>query len=67
MRGGILWRLAIDRAAFRDVLAGPTGVATLLHQCISFDGVSGSNDDTFWVDDVLDQSEADVISGVYYV
>lgn len=69
MRGGIIWRLAIDRAAFQDVLAGPTGVATLLHQCTSFDSisVSGAKGDTFWVDDVLDPSEADVISGVYYV
>ncbi|KJA22157.1 hypothetical protein HYPSUDRAFT_668406 [Hypholoma sublateritium FD-334 SS-4] len=67
MHGGIMWRLAIDRAAFRDVLEGPTGVATLLHQCTSFDSASGTKGDTFWVDDVLDPSEADVISGVYYV
>ncbi|KJA14273.1 hypothetical protein HYPSUDRAFT_208863 [Hypholoma sublateritium FD-334 SS-4] len=65
-RGGIIWRLAMDRATFHNVLAGPTSVTVLQHQCLSF-GTASSAADTFWVDDVLDPSEADALAGVYYV
>ncbi|KJA12809.1 hypothetical protein HYPSUDRAFT_93774, partial [Hypholoma sublateritium FD-334 SS-4] len=63
MRGGILWRLAIENASFQDVLAGPTTIATIQHQCVSWVTESGK----YCVDDVLNTHEADVISGVYYV
>lgn len=63
MRGGIIWRLAMDVASFQDVLAGPTIVATLRHQCVSVSTNSGLP----WIDDVGDKTETDIISGVYYV
>ncbi len=63
MRGGIIWRLAMDNASFQDVLAGPTAVATAKHQCMSWVSESG----TFYVDDILPSHEADVILGVYNV
>lgn len=61
--GGILWRLAMKRASFQDVLSGPTTATTLRHQCTSF--TSGS--DAFWVDDALSDSEAGILAGVYHV
>lgn len=62
-RGGIIWRLAIETASYQDVMTGPTVVATIKRQCVSFSACPGM----FWVDDVLDNSEADIISGVYHV
>ena len=63
-RGGIIWRLATDRATFQNVLVGPTLVAILLRQCASFGSLINN---TLWIDDVLDASETDALSGVYYV
>ncbi len=63
-RGGIIWRLATDRATFQNVLVGPTLVAILLRQCTSFSSLTNN---TLWIDDVLDSSETDALSGVYYV
>ncbi|KJA19625.1 hypothetical protein HYPSUDRAFT_204504 [Hypholoma sublateritium FD-334 SS-4] len=63
MRGGILWRLAMEHASFQDVLAGPTIVATIQHRCRSF--VGGA--DRFFIDDVLTMNEVEVICGVYCV
>lgn len=61
--GGILWRLAMDNASFQGVLAGPTIDATIQHRCLSV--VTGP--ESFWIDDVLDTREMEVISGVYHV
>ena len=63
MRGGILWRLAMEHASFQDVLAGPTPTATIRHQCRSI--CAGA--DRFYIDDVLTAHEEEVICGVYYV
>ncbi len=63
MRGGIMWRLAIENASIQDVLAGPTATATTQHQCMSWTSKSGK----FYIDDTLSTHEADVISGVYHV
>ncbi|KJA27424.1 hypothetical protein HYPSUDRAFT_104238, partial [Hypholoma sublateritium FD-334 SS-4] len=63
MRGGILWRLALEHASFQCVLAGPTSVATLQRICWSL--ADGSQN--MWIDDVLDAHEAEAISGVYCV
>ncbi len=63
MRGGILWRLAMEHASFQDVLAGPTPTATIRHQCRSF----SAGPDRFYIDDVLTAHEEEVICGVYYV
>ncbi len=63
MRGGILWRLAMEHASFQDVLAGPSIVATIHHQCKPFN--KGS--DGIYIDDVLTIHEMEVICGVYYV
>ncbi|KJA19782.1 hypothetical protein HYPSUDRAFT_117469, partial [Hypholoma sublateritium FD-334 SS-4] len=63
MRGGILWRLAMEHASFQDVLAGPFFATTTQHQCRSFNGAS----DRFYIDDVLTTHEMEVICGVYYV
>ncbi|KJA26433.1 hypothetical protein HYPSUDRAFT_133061 [Hypholoma sublateritium FD-334 SS-4] len=63
MRGGILWRLAMEHASFQDVLAGPTPMATVYRQCRSFSG----GRDGFCIDDVLTTHEMEVICGVYYV
>lgn len=64
-RGGIIWRLATDTASFESVFVGPTTAATLLHQCATF--AADASADKIWVDDALDPTEADILSGVYYV
>ncbi|KJA15796.1 hypothetical protein HYPSUDRAFT_207584 [Hypholoma sublateritium FD-334 SS-4] len=62
-RGGILWRLAVESATFLDVLTGPTSIATLQHWCTSLI----ADPTNIWIDDALDESEAEIISGVYHV
>lgn len=63
MRGGILWRLAMESASFQGALSGPTTVATLQRMCSSLHVDSPK----MWIDDVLDKHEIDIISGVYHV
>lgn len=63
MRGGILWRLAMEHASFQDVLAGPTTVATIQRHCKSISGAVNR----IYVDDVLTEHEVEMICGVYYV
>lgn len=63
-RGGIIWRLATDVASFQDVLGGPSVIATLQHCGTVY---SDANANTLWIDDVLDPTEEDILSGVYYV
>lgn len=62
-RGGILWRLAVGTASFHDVLSGPSIAVTLWHQCMSLN----PGDKFMWCDDSLDQTETDILCGVYYV
>ncbi|KJA12801.1 hypothetical protein HYPSUDRAFT_103267, partial [Hypholoma sublateritium FD-334 SS-4] len=63
-RGGIIWRLATDVASFHDVLGGPSVIATLQHCGTAFSDASAG---PLWIDDVLDPTEEDILSGVYYV
>ncbi|KJA12943.1 hypothetical protein HYPSUDRAFT_98145, partial [Hypholoma sublateritium FD-334 SS-4] len=64
-RGGIIWHLATDTASFESVLVGPTAATTLFRQCATFATDDSANN--IWVDDALDPTEADILSGVYYV
>ncbi|KJA25465.1 hypothetical protein HYPSUDRAFT_113143, partial [Hypholoma sublateritium FD-334 SS-4] len=57
------WRLAIGTASFQDVLSGPSTAVTLRRQCMSLN----PSDNLMWCDDSLDQTETDMLCGVYYV
>ena len=62
-RGGILWRLAVGTTSFHDVLSGPSIAVTISHQCMSLN----PGDKFMWCDDSLDQTETDILCGVYHV
>ncbi|THG94145.1 hypothetical protein EW026_g7268 [Hermanssonia centrifuga] len=60
MKGGIVWRLAMEMFGVESVLFGPKDVEAALYRVILHDGGS-------YVDDDLTQDELDVVCGVYKV
>ncbi|KAI0337193.1 hypothetical protein BDW22DRAFT_1303692, partial [Trametopsis cervina] len=59
MRGGIIWRLAVEVIGFDDVLFGPSGNHTRQDAVV----MDGEN----FVDDELNQHQLDLICGVYRI
>lgn len=62
MRGGIVWRLAIEVAKVEDVLDGPSQES--LSPVMDVVGRGGLGLET-WYDDTLTSEEEDIICGVY--
>ncbi|PSS10991.1 hypothetical protein PHLCEN_2v3364, partial [Hermanssonia centrifuga] len=60
MKGGIVWRLAMEMFGVESVLFGPKDVEAALYRAVLHDGGS-------YVDDDLTQDELDVVCGVYKV
>ena len=59
LKGGIIWRLALEVLSVDDVLAGPS-TETVTNYVVARDGV-------YAIDDDLSPDEMDIICGVYRI